>query len=143
VRETTKPAVCPVARATVARADQVLPVEIRHGAAAGIAEIPRPQFPDRLEQGANTIARTVADKAQADATFAARFDCPPERRFVGEQAFRDVIGGDVDLVLTDPPYSHQHMDGGGFASAWSTRRSSSDQLMAPCVRSHKMPNTPR
>jgi site-specific DNA-methyltransferase (adenine-specific) len=23
----------------------------------------------------------------------------------------------VDLVLTDPPYSHQHMDGGGLASA--------------------------
>ena len=23
----------------------------------------------------------------------------------------------VDLVLTDPPYAHQHMDGGGFAAA--------------------------
>lgn len=23
----------------------------------------------------------------------------------------------VDLVLTDPPYSHEHMDGGGFAAA--------------------------
>lgn len=25
--------------------------------------------------------------------------------------------GSVDLVLTDPPYSHRHMDGGGFAAA--------------------------
>lgn len=25
--------------------------------------------------------------------------------------------GKVDLVLTDPPYRHRHMDGGGFASA--------------------------
>lgn len=34
-----------------------------------------------------------------------QFDCPPARRFVGERAFLDVIGGDVDLVLlTTPPH---------------------------------------
>lgn len=32
---------------------------------------------------------------------------------------REILPGlpKVDLVLTDPPYKHKHMDGGGFASA--------------------------
>jgi len=59
-------------------------------------------FPDRLEQGANTIARTVADKAQADATFAARFDCPPERRFSGLDGYKRVIEA-CDVVLLAAP----------------------------------------
>lgn len=60
----------------------------------------------------------------------------------------------VDLVLTDPPYKHAHMDGGGFASArkfyaggaldglndfnlqdyWQVMRDASGMLIAFCSR---------
>jgi myo-inositol 2-dehydrogenase/D-chiro-inositol 1-dehydrogenase len=50
-------------------------------------------FADQVAAAAHLLSRGIGGQ----------FDCPPERRFVGEQAFRDVIGGDVDLVLLAAP----------------------------------------
>ncbi|MFN9367912.1 MAG: hypothetical protein ACK6CT_03960, partial [Planctomycetia bacterium] len=48
-------------------------------------------FPDRPEQGASILSRAIADKAQDDATFADRLDCPAERRFSGLDGYRRLI----------------------------------------------------
>lgn len=59
-------------------------------------------FPDKLDQAANILGRTVAEKAKTDATFAERFDCPPERRFPGLDGYRHVIDC-CDVVLLASP----------------------------------------
>jgi predicted dehydrogenase len=46
-------------------------------------------FADQVASAAAVLARGIGGQ----------FACPPARRFVGEQSFREVIGSDVDLVL--------------------------------------------
>jgi predicted dehydrogenase len=50
-------------------------------------------FADQVTSAAHEIARDAADQ----------FDCPPERRFVGERAYLDVLAAGVDLVLLAAP----------------------------------------
>ena len=50
-------------------------------------------FADQVSSAAHEIARDAADQ----------FDCPPERRFVGERAYLDVLAAGVDLVLLAAP----------------------------------------
>lgn len=50
-------------------------------------------FADQVSSAAHEIARDAA----------AQFDCPPERRFVGERAYLDVLAAGVDLVLLAAP----------------------------------------
>jgi myo-inositol 2-dehydrogenase/D-chiro-inositol 1-dehydrogenase len=50
-------------------------------------------FPDQVISAAHEIARDAA----------AQFDCPPERRFVGERAYLDLLSAGVDLVLLAAP----------------------------------------
>lgn len=54
-------------------------------------------FVDRLESSLNNL--------KADSTLAARIDVPPERRFVGFDAYKQVLESGVDVVLlTTPPH---------------------------------------
>jgi myo-inositol 2-dehydrogenase/D-chiro-inositol 1-dehydrogenase len=50
-------------------------------------------FADQVATAAHLLGRGIGGQ----------FDCPPERRFVGEMAFLEVIRGDVDLVLLAAP----------------------------------------
>jgi predicted dehydrogenase len=50
-------------------------------------------FTDQLETAAALLARRAG----------AQFDCPPERRFAGAEAFRRVIDSGVDVVLLATP----------------------------------------
>lgn len=50
-------------------------------------------FADQVASAAQLLGRGIGSQ----------FDCPPERRFVGERAFRDVIGSGADLVLLAAP----------------------------------------
>ena len=50
-------------------------------------------FADQVASAAHEISRDAADQ----------FDCPPERRFVGERAYLDVLAAGVDLVLLAAP----------------------------------------
>jgi myo-inositol 2-dehydrogenase/D-chiro-inositol 1-dehydrogenase len=59
-------------------------------------------FPDAVEGGAKLLERTVQERAQEDASFAERIDCPPERRFSGLDGFLGVIDC-VDAVLLGSP----------------------------------------
>lgn len=52
-------------------------------------------FAEQVESAAEQLVRRAGTQ----------FECPPSRRFVGAEAFRGVIGGDVDLViLAGPPH---------------------------------------
>jgi len=52
-------------------------------------------FADQVAAAAHLLGRGIGRQ----------FACPPERRFAGERAFRDVIGSGVDLVLlASPPH---------------------------------------
>ena len=54
-------------------------------------------FADRLESSLSNL--------QAEADIAAKLDVPPERQFVGWDAYKKVIGSDVDVVLlASPPH---------------------------------------
>lgn len=59
-------------------------------------------FGDQLDSAAEVLSRRTG----------AQFDCPPERRFVGEDAFRRVIDGGVDVVLlaTPPHLRPRHLE---------------------------------
>ncbi len=59
-------------------------------------------FPDALENGAKRLERTAQEKAQKDPSFNDRFAVPPERRFAGFDAYRDLIDA-VDVVLLATP----------------------------------------
>lgn len=50
-------------------------------------------FADQVDTAADLLGRGLG----------VQFDCPADRRHVGERAFRDVIDGDVDLVLLAAP----------------------------------------
>jgi len=50
-------------------------------------------FSDHLETAADLLARRAG----------AQFDCPPERRFTGDDAFRRVLDSGVDVVLLATP----------------------------------------
>jgi len=50
-------------------------------------------FADQVSSAAHEIFRDAA----------AQFECPPERRFVGERAYLDVLSAGVDLVLLAAP----------------------------------------
>jgi predicted dehydrogenase len=60
-------------------------------------------FADRAEAGASLLARTIEEKAKADATFATRFDCPAERRFAGFDSYKAAIECCDVVLLTSPP----------------------------------------
>lgn len=52
-------------------------------------------FADRLASSHENLAKTISDKV----------DCPPERRYVGIDAYRKVIESGVDVVLlASPPH---------------------------------------
>ncbi len=54
-------------------------------------------FADRLESSLSNL--------QAEADIAAKLDVPPKRQFVGWDAYKKVIGSDVDVVLlASPPH---------------------------------------
>ena len=54
-------------------------------------------FVDKLESSLKNL--------QADSTLAAKIDVPPQRRFVGFDAYKQVIDSGVDVVLlTTPPH---------------------------------------
>lgn len=50
-------------------------------------------FADQVSSAAHEISRDAA----------AQFDCPPERRFVGERGYLDLLAAGVDLVLLAAP----------------------------------------
>lgn len=50
-------------------------------------------FADQVASAAHEISRDAADQ----------FDCPPERMFVGERSYLDVLAAGVDLVLLAAP----------------------------------------
>jgi predicted dehydrogenase len=50
-------------------------------------------FADQVASAAHEISRDAADQ----------FDCPPERMFVGERSYLDVLSAGVDLVLLAAP----------------------------------------
>ncbi len=51
-------------------------------------------FADQIDSSASLLARTAG----------MQFECPPERRFLGLNAYRDVLAAGVDIVLlTSPP----------------------------------------
>lgn len=50
-------------------------------------------FADQVSSAAHEISRDAA----------AQFECPPERRFVGERAYLDLLAAAVDLVLLAAP----------------------------------------
>jgi predicted dehydrogenase len=50
-------------------------------------------FADQLESAADLLERRTGEQ----------FECPPERRFVGAEAFRHVIASGVDVVLLATP----------------------------------------
>jgi len=50
-------------------------------------------FADQISSAAHEMSRDAA----------AQFDCPPERRFVGERAYLDLLAAGVDLVLLAAP----------------------------------------
>src|SRR5437868_6091593 len=59
-------------------------------------------FEDRLQQSLNTL--------QSDAKIAAKIDVPPERRFAGFDAYRQVIAAcDVVLLCTPPHFRPLHL----------------------------------
>jgi predicted dehydrogenase len=63
-------------------------------------------FEDRLQMSLKTLTAGAAARYDADAHtgFAQKIDVPPERRFVGLDAYRKAIDSGVDVViLTTPP----------------------------------------
>ncbi len=62
-------------------------------------------FPERLEScHANLTASLTADEEELGGERLSRLQVPPERRFVGFNAFRQVIESDVDvIILATPP----------------------------------------
>jgi len=63
-------------------------------------------FPEKIEQSLAALQREGAEKG-----FAKRIDVPPERRFVGLDAYKAVIGSGVDVVLlaTPPGFRPAHL----------------------------------
>ena len=61
-------------------------------------------FEDRLEQSLDTLTQ--------DEAIAAKIDVPPERRFVGFDAYKQVIASGVDVVLlcTPPHFRPLHLE---------------------------------
>jgi myo-inositol 2-dehydrogenase / D-chiro-inositol 1-dehydrogenase len=67
-------------------------------------------FADRAEAGASLLARTIEEKAKADATFTTRFDCPTERRFAGFDSYKRAIECcDVVLLASPPAFRPLHL----------------------------------
>ena len=59
-------------------------------------------FLDRVESGANVIARAVESRAAKDASFRSRYNCPTERQFTGLDGYRHLIDT-CDVVLLAAP----------------------------------------
>lgn len=71
-------------------------------------------YQDKLELGYSSLMRSKAGKsrlAEGDG-FGGQIDVPLQRRYVGLDAYRKLIDGDVDVViLTDPPgFRPAHFD---------------------------------
>ncbi len=63
-------------------------------------------FPDQLENSLKALSRGRAgdSKLEPGEGFGSKIDVPPERRYVGLDAYRKLIDSDVDVViLTGPP----------------------------------------
>ena len=83
-------------------------------------------FADRLEQSLHSLKGTAHDSGDA------RIDVPPERRFVGIDAYKHVIEAcDVVLLCTPPHFRPAQLQGGR-----STRASTS-------LPKNRWPSTPR
>lgn len=71
-------------------------------------------FNDRLQSSYSALTRGKAGKSKVEkgSGFGDAIDVPPERRYVGLDAYRRIIDSDVDLViLTGPPgYRPQHFE---------------------------------
>lgn len=67
-------------------------------------------FADRLDPGFNVLSRAVGARAEEDATYAERLDCPPERRFAGIDAYKAVVEAcDVVLLASPPAFRPSHL----------------------------------
>ncbi|MBM3953493.1 MAG: Gfo/Idh/MocA family oxidoreductase [Planctomycetes bacterium] len=67
-------------------------------------------FPDRVQSGANVLARAVEEKVQKDAAYKERFNCPPERQFTGLDGYQAVIDScDVVLLASPPAFRPAHL----------------------------------
>ena len=67
-------------------------------------------FPDRVESGANLLARVVKERSEKDSAYGERFDCPPERRFAGIDGYRRLIEiCDVVLLVAPPGFRPLHL----------------------------------
>ena len=71
-----------------------------------------------------TASRRAWPSSQADEKVAAKVDVPPERRFVGFDAYKKVIASGVDVVLlcTPPHFRPLHLRGGGRGRQARLRR---------------------
>jgi len=67
-------------------------------------------FPDRVQSGANVLARAVDEHVQKDASYKERFNCPPERQFTGLDGYQAVIDScDVVLLAAPPAFRPAHL----------------------------------
>jgi predicted dehydrogenase len=68
-------------------------------------------FEDRLLGSFTTLTAEREDWEEADRDLAARIDVPPERRFVGFDAYRQVLAHcDVVILATPPGFRPQHFE---------------------------------
>ena len=67
-------------------------------------------FVDRIQSCANVLSQAVVDRAQSDASFKDRFDCPVERQFTGIDGYKQAIAlCDVVLLAAPPAFRPMHL----------------------------------
>src|SRR5690606_28645459 len=68
-------------------------------------------FQDRLDDSLKNITDAASEQASGNATIGARIDVPEERRFVGFEAYKEVIPlVDVVILATPPGFRPYHFE---------------------------------